>query len=65
MMSTNPRKYTREKPGFVQFRRAVAGQEVVEAIAAVETGYHEPLDAENVPLVPVRILSVKAVDSPN
>lgn len=51
--------------GYAVFGQVVSGQEVVEAIAAVETGYHEPLDAENVPLVPVRILSARVVDSPH
>jgi len=51
--------------GYAVFGQVVSGQEVVEAIAAVETGYHEPLDAENVPLVPVKILSARVVDSPH
>ena len=43
--------------GYAVFGQVVSGQEVVEAIAAVATGYHEPLDAENVPLAPIKILS--------
>jgi len=48
--------------GYAVFGLVVSGQDVVEAIAAVKTGYHEPLDAEDVPLVPVKILSATVVE---
>ena len=41
--------------GYTVFGTVISGQEVIEAIAAVETGYSEQLDAENVPLVPIFI----------
>lgn len=47
--------------GYAVFGQVVSGQEVVEAIAGVETGYHEFLDAENVPLAPVKLLSAAVV----
>lgn len=51
--------------GYAVFGQVVSGQDVVAAVAAVETGYHAGLDAENVPLVPVKILSAKVVEAPN
>jgi peptidyl-prolyl cis-trans isomerase A (cyclophilin A) len=39
--------------GYTVFGTVVSGMEVLEAIAAVKTGYSEALDAEDVPLVPV------------
>ena len=51
--------------GYAVFGLVISGQDVVEAIAAVETGYHEGLDAENVPLVPVKILSASVMEPPH
>jgi peptidyl-prolyl cis-trans isomerase A (cyclophilin A) len=51
--------------GYAVFGLVVQGQQVVEAIAAVDTGYHEGLDAENVPLVPVKILSASVMEQPH
>jgi len=48
--------------GYAVFGQVVSGQEVVEAIAGVETGYHDFLEAEDVPLVPVKILSAAVVE---
>ena len=48
--------------GYAVFGQVVSGQDVVEAIAGVETGYHDFLEAENVPLVPVKILSASVVE---
>ena len=42
--------------GYTVFGTVVAGMEVLEAIAAVETGYSEALDAEDVPQVPVILI---------
>lgn len=49
-LDPNPRSW-----GYAVFGSVVAGQDVVESIAAVQTGYSEMLDAENVPLTPVVI----------
>jgi peptidyl-prolyl cis-trans isomerase A (cyclophilin A) len=43
--------------GYAVFGEVISGWDVVMAIAGVETGYNELLDAADVPLVPVRILS--------
>jgi len=43
--------------GYAVFGEVISGWEVATAIAAVQTGYNERLDAEDVPLVPVRVLS--------
>ena len=42
--------------GYTVFGTVVAGMEVLEAIAAVKTGYSEALDAEDVPMVPVLLI---------
>ena len=42
--------------GYTVFGTVVAGMDVLEAIAAVETGYSEALDAEDVPIVPVLLI---------
>jgi len=42
--------------GYTVFGSVVSGMEVLEAIAAVETGYSEDLDAEDVPVVPVLLI---------
>ncbi len=42
--------------GYTVFGTVVAGMEVLEAIAAVKTGYSEAMDAENVPMVPVLLI---------
>lgn len=41
--------------GYAVFGQVVSGQEVVEAIASVATGYNAELDAEDVPQTPVLI----------
>jgi peptidyl-prolyl cis-trans isomerase A (cyclophilin A) len=56
-LDPNPKSW-----GYAVFGQVISGQDVVEAIAAVPTGYHEGLDAENVPLVPVKILSATVMD---
>ena len=45
--------------GYAVFGEVISGWDVVMAIAGVETGYNELLDAGDVPLVPVRILSAR------
>ena len=42
--------------GYTVFGSVVSGMEVLEAIAGVETGYSEDLDAEDVPMVPVLLI---------
>jgi len=59
-LDPNPRSW-----GYAVFGVVVSGQDVIEAIAAVKTGYHEGLDAENVPLVPVKIVSASVADPAN
>jgi len=59
-LDPNPRSW-----GYAVFGQVVSGQDVVEAIAGVETGYHEGLDAENVPLVPVKLLSAMVLEQPH
>jgi len=48
--------------GYAVFGQVIGGQDVVEAIAAVPTGYHEGLDAEDVPLAPVKLISATVVE---
>ncbi len=45
--------------GYTVFGTVVSGMEVLEAIAEVETGYSEALDAEDVPLTPVLLIKAK------
>ena len=45
--------------GYTVFGMVVSGMEVLEAIAEVETGYSEAMDAEDVPLVPVLLIKAK------
>jgi peptidyl-prolyl cis-trans isomerase A (cyclophilin A) len=42
--------------GYTVFGEVISGMEVLEAIAEVETGYSEDLDAEDVPLVPILLI---------
>jgi hypothetical protein len=43
----------------------ISGQDVVEAIAAVETGYDENLDASDVPVSPVLLISATVLEPPH
>jgi peptidyl-prolyl cis-trans isomerase A (cyclophilin A) len=51
--------------GYAVFGQVVSGQEVVEAIAAVETGYDENLDASDVPVAPVMLISATVLEPPH
>jgi peptidyl-prolyl cis-trans isomerase A (cyclophilin A) len=51
--------------GYAVFGDVVSGWDVVESIASVQTGYNELLEAENVPLVPVKILSATVMEPPH
>lgn len=42
--------------GYTVFGEVISGMEVLEAIALVETGYSEDLDAEDVPVEPVILI---------
>ena len=42
--------------GYTVFGEVLAGMEVLEAIAGVETGYSEDLDAEDVPIEPILLI---------
>lgn len=50
--------------GYTVFGEVISGQDVVSAIAGVETGYNEDLDATDVPLKPVFILSATVLEDP-
>jgi len=51
--------------GYAVFGQVISGQEVVEAIAVVDTGYSENLDASDVPLAPVKLLSATVLEEPH
>jgi len=51
--------------GYAVFGQVVSGQEVVTAISEVDTGYSENLDASDVPLVPVKLLSATVLEEPH
>lgn len=51
--------------GYAVFGQVISGQDVVEAIGVVETGYSESLDAQDVPLVPVKLLSATVLEEPH
>jgi peptidyl-prolyl cis-trans isomerase A (cyclophilin A) len=44
--------------GYTVFGDVISGQEVLDAIAQVETGYNAEVDFQDVPLVPVKLLKV-------
>lgn len=50
--------------GYAVFGEVIEGWDVVMGIAGVETGYNELLDAEDVPLVPVKLLKATVLESP-
>ena len=51
--------------GYTVFGVVVSGQDVVSAIAGVETGYNENLDATDVPVKPVFLLSAIVLEEPH
>ena len=51
--------------GYAVFGQVVSGQDVVEAIAGVETGYDEKLDAMDVPVKPVLLISATVLEPPH
>ena len=44
--------------GYTVFGDVTAGREVLEAIAAVNTGYHAGMDFQDVPVTPVKLIKV-------
>jgi peptidyl-prolyl cis-trans isomerase A (cyclophilin A) len=48
--------------GYTVFGVVVSGMEVLEAIAGVETGYSEDLDAEDVPVQPVLLIHATVLE---
>lgn len=59
-LNPNPRSW-----GYAVFGEVVSGQDVVNAIGSVETGYSESFDSSEVPLVPVKILSATVLEAPH
>jgi peptidyl-prolyl cis-trans isomerase A (cyclophilin A) len=59
-LNPNPRSW-----GYTVFGSVISGQDVVEAISRVETGYNENFDSEDVPLVPVKLLSATVLEEPH
>ena len=51
--------------GYAVFGIVVSGQDVVTQIGAVPTGYHELLDAEDVPVTPVRLIKATVLEQPH
>jgi len=50
--------------GYAVFGQVVSGQDVIESIASVATGFNERLNAEDVPLSPVLIKKAYVLDTP-
>jgi peptidyl-prolyl cis-trans isomerase A (cyclophilin A) len=51
--------------GYAVFGQVISGEDVVSAIGAVETGYHEGLDATDVPVTAIRIISATVLEQPH
>ena len=50
--------------GYAVFGEVIGGWDVVMAIAGVETGYSGALDAEDVPLMPVKLIKASVLETP-
>ena len=48
--------------GYTVFGQVVSGMEVLQAIAEVETGYSEDLDAEDVPVEPILLIKASILE---
>ena len=59
-LDPNPRSW-----GYAVFGQVISGQDVIEAIAGVETGYNENLDAGDVPLQTVLLKSATVLEPPH
>ena len=51
--------------GYTVFAQVVSGQEVAMAISEVETGYDENLDAADVPLKTITLISASVLEQPH
>ena len=58
-LDPNPRSW-----GYAVFGEVIGGWDVVMAIAGVETGYSEALDAEDVPLTTVKLIKASVLETP-
>jgi peptidyl-prolyl cis-trans isomerase A (cyclophilin A) len=45
--------------GYTVFGYVVSGMDVVDQISSVKTGFHQELDAQDVPVEPIKIISVR------
>ena len=59
-LDPNPRSW-----GYTVFGQVVSGQDVVTSISAVETHYNENLDAADVPVKPVFLISATVLEEPH
>ncbi len=57
-LNPNPKRW-----GYAVFGYVTEGMDVLKKIAAVKTGYHQGLDAENVPLEPVILKKVTVISA--
>ena len=51
--------------GYTVFGQVVSGQDVVSSIAAAETGYHEGLDSDEVPVATIKLISATVLEEPH
>jgi peptidyl-prolyl cis-trans isomerase A (cyclophilin A) len=51
--------------GYTVFASVVSGEDVVMAISEVETGYDEGLDASDVPLETITLISATVLEQPH
>jgi peptidyl-prolyl cis-trans isomerase A (cyclophilin A) len=59
-LDPNPRSW-----GYAVFGQVISGQDVVYAIGELDTGYHEGLDASDVPLTTVKLVSATVLEEPH
>ncbi len=51
--------------GYAVFGQVISGQDVVYAIGELETGFHEGLNAADVPLTTVKLISATVLEEPD
>jgi peptidyl-prolyl cis-trans isomerase A (cyclophilin A) len=51
--------------GYTVFGQVVSGQDVVSSIGAAETGYHEGLDSDEVPVATIKLISATVLEEPH
>lgn len=59
-LDPNPRSW-----GYTVFGQVVSGQDVVSSIGAAETGYHEGLDSDEVPVATIKLISATVLEEPH